>query len=333
MLKEGFKLERCLKLSRLIPSLLSGLLVSLMLWVIYSKAPLKMLLVDRFWPSLVGVEIFLVGVYAAFITHKILYSGRAAIWRRRIWVLFSAVFFLQLLLGYLGFEKFLQTGVYHLPIPALIVAGPVYRGEGLFMLTLFLTTVVLVGPAWCSHLCYIGSWDQLTSERRRNPKRRLWNEWSRFSILFVILILAFIIGRYLSGFALWVALVYAGLSLMVIFLLSPNRGQMVHCTRICPIGWLAVVLGKINPFRIEIRSDCDGCMKCHKICRFAALERENINRKRPALSCTLCGDCLPSCPTTSLQYRFLGFRGERVRVAFVILVVSLHATFLAVARI
>ena len=45
-----------------------------------------------------------------------------------------------------------MTGKLHLPVPALIVAGPVYRGSVGFMLILFLCTILLVGPAWCSHL-------------------------------------------------------------------------------------------------------------------------------------------------------------------------------------
>ena len=34
------------------------------------------------------------------------------------------------------------------PIPAMILAGPLYRGEGFFMPLLFLSTIFFVGPAW-----------------------------------------------------------------------------------------------------------------------------------------------------------------------------------------
>ena len=54
-------------------------------------------------------------------------------------------------------------GEMHLPVPALILAGPLYRGEGFFMLFLFLSTVLIVGPAWCSWLCYVGAWDNVSS--------------------------------------------------------------------------------------------------------------------------------------------------------------------------
>ena len=75
--------------------------------------------------------------------------------RALLWGGFSVIFFLQLALGLLGLNQMLMTGTSRLPIPALILAGPVYLGEGIFMLGL-LTTIAMVGPAWCSHLCYIG---------------------------------------------------------------------------------------------------------------------------------------------------------------------------------
>ncbi|HDJ22855.1 MAG TPA: 4Fe-4S binding protein [Candidatus Aminicenantes bacterium] len=62
---------------------------------------------------------------------------------------------------------FLMTGKLHLPVPALILAGPIYRGTLSFMLILFLVTIVLVGPAWCSHLCYVGAWDDIACRRKR----------------------------------------------------------------------------------------------------------------------------------------------------------------------
>jgi polyferredoxin len=64
-----------------------------------------------------------------------------------------------------------MTGELHLPIPALILAGPVYRGEGLFMPVLYTVTILLVGPAWCSWLCYIGAWDDFAARRRKGGSR------------------------------------------------------------------------------------------------------------------------------------------------------------------
>lgn len=57
----------------------------------------------------------------------------------------------------------------------MILAGPIYRGHISVMTILFLSTVVLSGPAWCSHLCYFGAIDNLAASgktRRGSIKYR-----------------------------------------------------------------------------------------------------------------------------------------------------------------
>jgi len=108
---------------------------------------------------------------------------------------------------------------------------------------------------------------------------------------------------------------------------------MTHCTAFCPVGLVAVWAGRLNPFRIHIRDDCDSCGGCSRVCRFDALSEADIERRRPALSCTLCGDCVGKCPQTQMEYRCGPLRGETARALFLVLIVSLHAVFLGVARI
>ena len=127
------------------------------------------LLADRFLPGAGWAEIFLLALYAALATRAMLDPARSAGWRLRIWLLFSLVFFSQLALGLLLDQRFLMTGDLHLPVPALIVAGPAYRGSGLFMPGLFLAAVLLAGSAWCSHLCYLGGWDSLAARGKSRP--------------------------------------------------------------------------------------------------------------------------------------------------------------------
>jgi ferredoxin-type protein NapH len=45
--------------------------------------------------------------------------------------------------------------------PMMILGGPIYRGQLSVMTILFLSTVILTGPAWCSQLCYFGAFDNL----------------------------------------------------------------------------------------------------------------------------------------------------------------------------
>jgi len=296
-----------------------------------------MLVAERFVPGAGWIEVILLAVYAAWLI-GLLYDPRStALWRRRLWTFFSLIFFAQLALGLIGVERFLMSGKLHLPIPAMIVAGPLYRGEGLFMPILFTVTVLLVGPAWCSYLCYIGSWDLNAAVGRKRPAQLPgWRNWFRFGILGMIVAAA--VGLRLLGVASLAATV-AGiavglLGVGVMVLVSPRMGTMVHCAMYCPIGLLADVLGKLSPFRLRINQDaCTDCGACAIKCRYGALRPEHIEARRPGLSCTLCGDCISACRGRSIEYGFVGLSPRMARTVFLVLVVSLHAVFLGVARI
>jgi len=154
-----------------------GLTAGLLVWA-RQASPLPVLLADRYLPGSGFAEILVLAVYASCVVRIILKAPRTARIRSRIWALFSLVFFGQLVLGLAGMERMLMTGDLHLPVPALILAGPVYRGHGLFMPILYGSTVLLVGPAWCSFLCYIGSWpvpqpgqDSLPGPGGQHPRR------------------------------------------------------------------------------------------------------------------------------------------------------------------
>ncbi|MBW2263440.1 MAG: 4Fe-4S binding protein, partial [Deltaproteobacteria bacterium] len=186
-------------------------------------------------------------------------SPRVRVW---IWRLFSLVFFGQLGLGLLGFETFLMTGEVHLPVPALILAGPAFRGGGLFMIVLFGVTVVLVGPAWCSHLCYIGAWDDAASRLRRKPGRMpAWRRGMHVALLAAVLLAA--LGMRLAGVPGAAAAAAAGVfglaGVGIMILWSRRMGVMVHCTAWCPVGVAATWLGRISPFRVAIDEGCTRC--------------------------------------------------------------------------
>lgn len=310
-------------------------LTAVTLSMIQVKVPLNMLLLNRFLPGFGWVEVLAIAVYGAIVAARIHDLKTQAKWRVRVWRLFSIIFFSQLILGLLGLHLFLMTGTLHLPVPALIAAGPIYRGHGFFMVFLFLGTVVLVGPAWCSYLCYIGAWDDATSRAKRVPGH-YQNEAVR--ILIAILVIGAAILLRVLGVGWPVATILAaafglaGVGVMLWF--SRKKGTMVQCTSYCPIGLFANILGKINPFRIRIDTKgCTSCMVCAHACRYSALALKDIQAGRASLTCTLCGDCVNDCPQNTIYYHFFGLNPGTARKLFIVLVVTLQAVFLAVARI
>ncbi|WP_071547303.1 4Fe-4S binding protein [Pseudodesulfovibrio hydrargyri] len=304
-----------------------------------AKVDFPILLADRYLPGWGWLEIFLLGCYAQWIGSMMRTPKGHRMVRPRIWGLFSAVFFLQLALGLLGMDRMLMTGTLHLPVPALIAAGPVFRGGGYFMLVLFGATLLLVGPAWCSHLCYIGAWDDAMS--RLGPRPAPSNVLRSLSLLGRGATLVLAVGvawglRVLgvpgaSAVLLGAAFGLVGVGVMVF--VSRGRGMMVHCTAFCPMGLVGNVLGRISPWRIRIGADCTGCGACFSRCRYNALDEGRVALGRPALSCTLCGDCVSACAHGRIGYVFPGLSRETARAAFIVLAVSLHAVFLGVARI
>lgn len=133
--------------------------------------------------------------------------------------------------------------------------------------------------------------------------------------------------------AAYSAIAFGAAGLGVSAFVSLRLGVMVHCTSICPLGLIGNVLGKVSPFRIRIGAACTECGRCASSCRYNALSVAHIAKRRPGHTCTLCGDCLQSCPHEALWYDFPGIKPETARMVFLVLIVSLHAVFMGVARI
>ncbi len=303
---------------------------------IVDPMPRPMLLAERFFPGAGWVELGLLAAWAAWLCQRMLNPERQAFWRLLAWSLFALVFFAQLALGLAGCEACLMTGELHLPVPAAIAAGPVYRGGGWFMPALFLFSALLVGPAWCSHLCYLGAADMHLSRLRKNPlPLPSWMRRARWAML--PLVLAVAAGLRLCGIGGWTAAIvglsFGGLGLLVMGLVSRKMGVMVHCSLWCPMGLLATLLGKISVFRLRIEDGCTHCGACTPSCRYDALNEKDWLRGQAGQSCSLCGDCLSKCPHDQLSLGFFWGRSKLARPIFLALISAMSAIFLGLARI
>lgn len=299
------------------------------------KVDRPMILAERFFQGSGWIEIFFIAFYGAFIAWKMQDPANVPYYRKITWTLFSVVFFSQLVIGLSGSEKFLMTGKLHLPIPMMILGGPVYRGELSVMTILFLSTVVLTGPAWCSHFCYFGAFDNLAAQGKPSKGVLRHKTAIKSTIIFIVILVALLL-RWMKVTALTSTLVAVafgliGIAMMILF--SYRKNKMVHCSVYCPIGTIVNVTRHVNPFRMYIDKSCTLCMKCTQFCKYDALDITHIKNGKPATGCTLCGDCLAGCHHDSIKYRFLGLKPETSRNLYLILTISLHATCLALARI
>jgi ferredoxin-type protein NapH len=315
------------------------ILVFLITFILLSFVQIKverpMLLAERFVRGAGWLEITLISIYGAFVVNKMQDPVNVPKWRRITWTTFSIVFFSQLLIGLIGFDKFLMTGKLHLPIPMMILAGPIYRGQLSVMTILFLSTVVLTGPAWCSQLCYFGAFDNLASVGK-SSKNILRHKGAIKSTIVILVISGAILLRWLNVDILVstiIAITFGLVGISIMIFISFKMKKMVHCVMYCPIGSVVNIFKYVNPFRMYIDKSCTLCMQCTKFCKYDALNPADIKNSKPSITCTLCGDCLAGCHHNSIKYKFLNMKPENARNLYLILTISLHATCLALARI
>jgi polyferredoxin len=309
--------------------------VFLLLSLVQLKMNLPMMILERFIPGAGWIQIAIVSLYAAFVAYKMLDPVNVPRWRRITWVIFSTAFFAQLILGLSGLEKFLMTGKLHLPIPMMILGGPLYRGQTSVMTFLFLSAIILSGPAWCSQLCYFGAFDSLAS-RGKTQRGPLKNKVAIKSTILLIIIFVIILLRLFSVPVIWATLLAATFGIVgigVMIFISRKKGKMIHCIMYCPVGSIVNVFRYANPFRMYIDSNCSLCMKCSSFCKYDALNQQDIKNKKPSFSCTLCGDCLAACRDNSIKYKYLRLSPTASRNLYLFFTISLHAVFLALARI
>lgn len=319
--------------------LLVFLFVAFNLVMVQLKIEKPMLMLERFFSGGGWIELVIISFYGAFIAYKMQDPNQSSKWRLISWSVFSIFFFTQLTLGILVSDTFLLTGKIHIPVPAMMISGPIYREQLSIMSLLFLSTLVLSGPAWCSHLCYFGALDGVVSNRKKTVKPPSFlKKLLLFKGAFLfILISTTIVLRYLriSVFTATIFGISVGIiGLIVIVILSNKSGKMIHCIAYCPIGTIVNFLKNISPFRMYIdKQSCTLCMKCTPACKYDALNMKNIERFKPGITCTLCGDCVSSCKDNAIKYKLFNLQPNTARNVYLFITISLHAIFMAMGRI
>ncbi len=311
------------------------LLTFILLAIVQVKADRPMLLAERFIEGAGWIEILIISLYGAFVAFKMQDPVNVPHWRKVTWTIFSVVFFSQLIIGLSGFEKFLMTGKLHLPIPMMILGGPIYRGQLSVMTILFISTVVLTGPAWCSHLCYFGAFDNMASSGKTSREVLKHKTAIKSTILILVITMALIL-RWINvplTTATFIAVAFGLTGIGIMVFISRKRKKMVHCVMYCPIGTIVNITKHINPFRMYIEKSCTLCMHCTKFCKYDALNPVDIKNGKPSITCTLCGDCLAGCHQDSIKYKFFSLDPAKARFLYLLLTISLHASCIALARI
>lgn len=314
--------------------------VFVLLFLLRSFVPLNLLILERLFGELGSIQIFLAAWYGAFAAGILADPQRCRRLRIRLWLIFGAAFFMQFGLGLLGMDEMFLTGRLHAPIPAFILYGPLFRESVSAMPFIVLVSVLFLGSAWCSMLCYFGPFDALASQGRTVRAVPAWLasllRCGRPAILVSGLALTW--GLREAGLSVCgtvsLSLAYALLSLMIMAGLSRRYGGMLHCTTFCPMGLVVSLLGRLSPWRIRIdQKRCSGCGGCEKICRWRAITPESRAEGGTLLRCSLCRDCLSLCPHGAISLHCAGLPPAFAHRLFSGLLAVFHAVFLSVAMV
>jgi ferredoxin-type protein NapH len=197
-----------------------------------------------------------------------------------------------------------------------------------------LVVAVLLGRVFCSWICPMGFFLELTDKLRR-PLRWLElrpfdvqvSRTTKYVLLVVGLLLAAamaapilgfiyppaIIGREFHDlvfgifdraetgrFGFWAGgLTWMSLILLVIALVEISVSKRWWCRYVCPGGALYALLGWLRPLRVKLDpAKCTSCGLCNKACHLGLKPMQN----EMGIECDNCGLCISNCGDDALDY-------------------------------
>lgn len=109
------------------------------------------------------------GVYAAVLAERMVNARRHAKVRRFYWRLYSLLFIGQLVMGLVISSAWLAGAAPRLPHPFFMFLQNMGQGGAPHLVFLWAISIILTGPAFCAHLCWMGSWDQFAAGTKKRP--------------------------------------------------------------------------------------------------------------------------------------------------------------------
>ena len=312
-------------------------------WLVYfvsQRTPFSLLLLERYRPGFGALQVFLGACYAAWIAGRLVSPRHSRKTRRLLWLVFACVFFAQLALGLLGFERMLMSGSLHVPLPALVVLSPIVKGSLGFMSFLFIGCLLLAGRGWCSYLCYFGAFDALAAGTKAcKPPSVLTRYLLNYgrSLVFALCVAVAVLLRVFQApeqTALYLVMALVLLTVLWILAFSQSSGRMLHCGAFCPLGLVVTQLGRLVPWRVRVDTAlCNGCGVCEAICKYSAINSDSRAKGATLARCTLCRDCFAVCGRKALYMYAPGVSRDMANRLFAGLAAVLHTAFLLFARV
>ncbi|MBN1233038.1 MAG: 4Fe-4S binding protein [Candidatus Coatesbacteria bacterium] len=102
------------------------------------------------------------------------------------------------------------------------------------------------------------------------------------------------------------------LAAIIIIILLSLLAERFWCRYLCPLGLLYELMAKFSLFRMKVVENCPHCKVCMKNCPVA--NDRTSQEEIPHEECILCFNCIDSCPTKGISYKFMpGIDKKRLR--------------------